>query len=877
MNIRSNAGRLQRTVLAHAALGLAASAHAQADPAWIELTQPSQRVELGIASSSTEAAKAHEYDGFSGKGPRAIGSVDLRGGGPFDSADATRWRLNGADLGLKSRSLEAEYGVQGRFRIRLGYDELLRNTSDSFQTPYLGVGTANMRLPSDWMTVVVPRLSATTPNARGLLPEVTSSSAIVSGALVAPTAAQNAAAAAMQAADLKAFREVSLGVQRKRHSLDWEQQINARWSLNASVESEHKEGLKALGAHSHATGGDVSSILPTAVNQDDRKASMGLSFAGQSLQLQAGFDVSSFKNNETSVSWNLWSGPGITETMSTAPSNLFQKAHVSANWALAPSTRLVGSASYSRMSQNEAFLNDPTTVLMPASSAQALVVNQMASLKLIDRSLRDLNLSAGYKYEQRENRTPVGTYLFYDNLEAVAGSSPFQSRFVQLPGLGSNINIAANTPYSRTLNQLLLDAQWRLRSGGQIKGAWTTSAVDRYCLGSWAPCNNAERSLEHSLQGDWSGPLGEDLAAQLGATFSRRSVNYNENAFLARVPMANQTPAGAPLGSSAYTALMDLGLDGWGPASGLSPAAAAGSVMAFYFPLNNPLSNTLYGFRNRITELAGMRRWDQADRQRSAVRARVNWQASQRLELVAGLDLLQDRYPDSTYGLTRLKQAALNVDGHYQLSETFSFNLFGSLEDRRTRMASNTYTANSSATAVNGSTAIDGGCYTTIALRNANNKIDACLDWGSSMRDRNAELGAGMTLKNLMAGRLDVTAQALWRSGRTDIDVLGGNYVNNPWAGVAGADNRSVAAYYVAATALPAITVKTLDLQVAGTWRLKPEQTLQLAYGYQRLRSSDWGYEGLQDGAQVQVLPTRESSPNHGIHRIGLSLVMAFR
>lgn len=79
MKIKSKAVRLQSTVLAHAALGLAASAHAQADPACIELTQPPQRVEPGIASSSTEAAKAHEYDGFSGKGPRAIGSVDLRG------------------------------------------------------------------------------------------------------------------------------------------------------------------------------------------------------------------------------------------------------------------------------------------------------------------------------------------------------------------------------------------------------------------------------------------------------------------------------------------------------------------------------------------------------------------------------------------------------------------------------------------------------------------------------------------------------------------------------------------------------------------------------------------------------------------------------
>ena len=37
--------------------------------------------------------------------------------------------------------------MQGRFRLTFGYDELRRNRSDSYQTPYNGAGTNVLTLP----------------------------------------------------------------------------------------------------------------------------------------------------------------------------------------------------------------------------------------------------------------------------------------------------------------------------------------------------------------------------------------------------------------------------------------------------------------------------------------------------------------------------------------------------------------------------------------------------------------------------------------------------------------------------------------------------------------------------------------------------------
>src|SRR3984893_6819557 len=138
--------------LAPLALGVPAQA---ADTSAAELTQPTSTVEAGVGSVSRSSFKFGEYNGLQDRGPFAIGNLDLRGGGRYDSDDTSRWAIQGRDLGLDTRSLLLDYGKQGSFRFGIGYDELRRNYSDSYQTPYLGVGSGNFVLPADLLKPLV--------------------------------------------------------------------------------------------------------------------------------------------------------------------------------------------------------------------------------------------------------------------------------------------------------------------------------------------------------------------------------------------------------------------------------------------------------------------------------------------------------------------------------------------------------------------------------------------------------------------------------------------------------------------------------------------------------------------------------------------------
>jgi MtrB/PioB family decaheme-associated outer membrane protein len=848
------------------------------DAATAALTQPTSTVEVGIGSTSDASAKAHPYDGIKRKGSFAVGAFDLRGGGRWDSEDASRWRVWGLQLGTDSRSLGAETSQQGQGRFSIVYDELQYNRSDSYQTPLLGAGTRNLTLPSSWLVPLVPRVSATAANARGLSPDVTSSSALVSGVPTAPTAAQLATAAAIQAADLPAFQTVRLGTKRSRLEFNALLNLDSRWDLTASLRHEDRNGLKALGTVTRFTGADISTIIPDLIDQSHEQITLGLNYTGDKLVVQSHYHMSTLLNNVPSMTWANWSTPGATansQTMSSAPSNEMHQLGLKAQYRLGASTRLSAGMSYGRSTQNAPFLTDPSTVLVPQGSAQALVVNREVHLRLASRPLAGLNLAAAYKLDERDNQTPVNTYGYYDAGELRTGTSLFNAAF-PAAGLGSNANLNANRPYSRKLHQIDLDADYALAPGQTVRAGYQKQKIDRWCNGTWIACVDADKSDEDTARVELLFNATDTLSGRVGLTHAERTVDYNENAFLALVPMANVSPTGAPGGSTAYGTMTQLGVTGYGPVLGLNPLPAAGSAAAFFFANNNALSNSLYGNQNRISELPGMRRYNMADRKRDKLRSALTWQASDSLTLQAGMDLNSDDYQHSVYGLQKARGWTANLDGSWAPSENLSLAAYVTFEDQHTTSAGNSYTANSTAANVSGFTTISGGCFATIALRNANNKIDPCLDWKADNRDRVSTFGIAGTQKNLVGGKLDLSGGVSYTSARTANDTAGGNYANNPLA-VTGAAAGTVAAYYIAATPLPDITTKTLEFRAGLRWRVDDSRAVRVGYLYQHMRSTDYAYDGLQAGGLAGVLPTFEQAPSFTVHTVTVSYLISFQ
>jgi hypothetical protein len=186
LRVRASVLAIQAAMATLAALSLAGTARAAPELEAEDLTTPANTVEVGVGGTNKASAKAQEYNGIARKGSFGVFNVDLRGGGAYDSGDATRWRFTASDLGLDKRSVGFSVSEQGKFQINLNYDELLRQRSDTYQTPFLGAGTNRLTLPSDWQVPIVPRNSGSANNARGLSPDVTNANAIASGASTAP-------------------------------------------------------------------------------------------------------------------------------------------------------------------------------------------------------------------------------------------------------------------------------------------------------------------------------------------------------------------------------------------------------------------------------------------------------------------------------------------------------------------------------------------------------------------------------------------------------------------------------------------------------------------------------------------------------------------
>jgi MtrB/PioB family decaheme-associated outer membrane protein len=851
---------------------------ASAEDALVTQTQPVSVVEIGAGNTSGASAKAHEFDGLKHKGGFLIGNFDLRGGGSYDSNDTNRWRVYGFDLGTDARTLGFESSKQGTGHFSVVYDELQRNKSDSYQTPLVGAGTSVLTLPTNWVVPVVPRVNTTAANARGLLGDVTNSSALVAGVLTAPTAAMLTQAAAMQAADLPAFQHVNLGTKRTKIDFNALVNIGTRWDVSANFRHEDRTGLKALGTVTRFTGGDIATIIPDLIDQNHDQITLGLNYTGDQLVVQTHYFLSALTNNVASMTWGNWATPGASnnlQTMSSAPGNEVHQLGLNASYRFSSSTRLAGSLTYGRGTQNAAFLTDASTPLVPQASLRGLVVTKAGSLKLTSRPINGLNLSAGYRYDERDNRTPVNTYGYYDAGELKTGTSLFTAVYPTL-GLGGNTNLNASRSYSRKLNNLSLDADYKVFDGHTLRVGYEQEKIDRWCNGSWIACVDANKVDEKTARADYQFTLAESLSGRLGLTHAGRTVDYNENAFLALVPMANVSPTGAPGGATAYGTMTAMGVTGYGPVSGLNPLPTAGSTAAFFFANNNALANSLYANQNRISELPGMRRYNMADRTREKVRSSVNWQANDALTLQASVDLNRDRYSKSVYGLQHARGWSVTLDGSYAVSENLSLAAFATQEDQRARSAGNSYTANSTAVNVNGFTAISGGCYSTIALRNASNKIDPCLNWTTENHDVVNTLGLALTQKNLLGGKLDANAGLSLSDAKTGNTVAGGNYANNPLA-VTGAAAGTVAAYYIAATPFADITTRTTELRAGLKYRIDDSRSLRAGYLYQHMKSSDWAYDGMQLGGLAGVLPTLEAAPSFTVHTVSVAYIFSFR
>ena len=101
---------------------------------------PGRSYELGLGYVTDDAFLFGRYNGLQDQGPYLIGDIQDQG----YSEDSRYWHARGTNLGLDSRYLRLEGGIQGSQQYYFEYDQLPNNRSDSASTPFLGIGSTSL-------------------------------------------------------------------------------------------------------------------------------------------------------------------------------------------------------------------------------------------------------------------------------------------------------------------------------------------------------------------------------------------------------------------------------------------------------------------------------------------------------------------------------------------------------------------------------------------------------------------------------------------------------------------------------------------------------------------------------------------------------------
>ncbi len=362
-------------------------------------------VEAGVTGVSQQSNKFGDYSGYDRKGAYldAAGSARVRSGGFYGS-------FSGTDLGLESRSLSAEAGREGLFRLRAGYSRIPRHLTDGAETPFLGAGGSVLTLP---------------------------------GGYPAATTAGMPLGSTLQPVDI--------GYKRERYDVGASALAGQAWTYGVTWRRDVRDGTRPMAGSFFST----SSQLVVPVDQITDQLEVSTSYNGSRFQATLGGQLSVFRNNQDSLTWSnpftaLVAG-GNTGQLALPPDNKFWQVFGTAGFDIMPRLRASADLAVGRMTQDDGFvaptlnanLAPAAQAAMPGSSLNGKVDTLNGSFRLTATPIDALRLNLAYVHDERDNKTPSETYptVITDTFVDVART---------------------NQPFGFKQNRYKLDADYRL-------------------------------------------------------------------------------------------------------------------------------------------------------------------------------------------------------------------------------------------------------------------------------------------------------------------------------------------------------------------------------------------------------------------------------
>ena len=625
----SNEKRFTRTVLAAslAAIWLGGSVSAfAADDEVSRLIRPESEIEVGVGNVSDKSYKFGDYTGLNNSGAYGIVNLSVMRRG---EDDARFLEIVARNLGLDARSLTVEGGDQGNYGLRFGYSELPKYYSDQFQTPYNGMGSSRLTAPAGWA----------------------SSIDITPGGAINPPVGTSVVSTAMMtqlAANMKPF---DVSSKRKDLMLGMTKVVNEGWNVEFSFNQNRKDGHKLKAAPLQvASGGSRGTVLiADPINYTDDQFSAVARYAGEKLQLQFGYNASRFRNSADPVVFdNLYyngasttGGNMLTGRLGSMPDNQAHQISASGAYMLSRDTRLSGSVSVGTMTQDEAYLPYMSTspnalAALPVNSLGGKVDTKHLDFKINSKLSQSIKLTAGYRYDDRDNRTPVNKYIYQ------TGDNTLLSNYANSVTQGTT---RYNMPLSKNKQVVFGDLDFHLAKATTLKLAYDYDQI------------------KHTYE-----PTAGDKEHTFKAEVKHRfNTMGNAGLTLARSDRTAQTYDGGEALKPTYTAVYLASLC-VRPNSFLyngAVVACSGAVSAT-------------GSTSPWLDTPALRKYFLTDRKRDKARAFANFAPSNSVDLQFGASYVDDKYPDAEngYGLTHATGTSLNFDARLTVSDAVTGNFF---------------------------------------------------------------------------------------------------------------------------------------------------------------------------------------------------------
>jgi MtrB/PioB family decaheme-associated outer membrane protein len=391
-------------------------------------------IDFGFGYLSEDSAKFGEWTGLDDQGVYAIGSFTIRGRPAYDGDSLQYWEARGSNLGLDSRSLSGEYGVQGKYELSFSYDKIPHLRFDDASTPFRGVGTSNLTLPSPWTFVGGDNTTSGMTNLNSSL------------------------------------QGVDIETERERYSGGVKWHPARGWDVAANFRHETKDGLDVLAVAFGNSGGNAGAMeIPKLIDEETNEFDVSIGYGNKRGQMQLAYQLSLFDNRHRGQrfqnpynaqpgggSWAAGAGfpTGVGE-FALSPDNLAHNITFSSAYNVNDTTRLTANFAYSHMSQDEQFLpytaNSLLTVTtpLPRQSLDGEIDTILLNLSASARPMPKMDLHASYRYYDLDNSTPEDVYI------RIAGDAQNQDTF-------ASSSARINDAYSYSQQKISLKGGYRL-------------------------------------------------------------------------------------------------------------------------------------------------------------------------------------------------------------------------------------------------------------------------------------------------------------------------------------------------------------------------------------------------------------------------------